>query len=883
MLCMTLFIGVSLNAQNLKTYSREIAYGDLVGTVPGKETYTYIINNDGKHIPHGNYSFVGSKSLSNNTTQINVKYTIKAAFKNGALNGAYSVAGAYNGKNFSYTRGWIPYTTSTKMTGNFLDGKPNGNFVASYPDQYNTTEANVTMKNGKYVNSYYYAGYDDYGEKWVCYKGQLTAGGKLTGKWTIQTLTGPTITMEFVNNVCVSKAEENFSTPPHVTNKARQYAEGQISKEKLSESGMVIKRDSLRLNYVLNLLLYDEFGLDYMPGDWTMADYNHVQYYEEVIQLPTFSDAEYEELIKAREEGKRFSTNNKSFNLSEIKLDKEYDTYRVLCYDYDRESPAYVYFTDKQTKQFQEQLMANPIKFSELIQSDAALAYETGGREELKKYIMKSGYGIRNYREYYWYSDLYYNADSTLISRDGLTWAVNNDKLIQEGVREQKEIMNEILADRETCQLQDMKIRSLIYNVPLETEDFCRVIARQEEQRRFNNYASIMSTLGVPVKQYDCIDDIRVEFNPIDSFQREYITMLENENYLERTKAATLGSLESKTVKKSYNNLYNSVQNANFSSYDEFLRHKANVENLKFLSESYSSWNNKIAQIKSTDARIVEISGKEYAAINKAYTTCEKGFSLIPSYTNVSEYEQQMASLSELEAIQQQCIAFLEVCDQIKSGANNIAQKAGKEYADVFQAYKNVEVNYQFSPAISTSAQLAKDVESLKGLLRLQENYLSCIDVRVKIAEEYAAINAAAGKEYAAVAKAFKGEYANFDQSVSFATHEEYNQRMTELNKILSIEQECLSFIDYRKQIATLHNEITTAIKKRKNTSKAYKLLYASFNQAWDVQCTEGCCASVMEALETLKDFKSKAVNGEKENNFKGVKSAEEVLSILAN
>ena len=879
-LCLTLFCGISLKAQNLKTISQEKAYGDLLGFVPGKETYTYFVNNEGKNVLHGNYSFVGSKSLSNNTTQANVKYSIKASYKNGYLNGAYSVTGVYTGKNYSYTRGWIPYTSNSKMTGTFLNGKPQGNFVASYPGEHYTSEANVTMKNGKYVNSYYYSGSD--GNKWHSYKGLLTADGKLTGKWTIEADASPTVTLEFVNNICVSRSEKNFSTPPHVTAKARQYAEGKISKEKILESGLVIKRKSIALNDVLYLLNYNEFSLERIPGDYSMEDYDHEQYYEEVIQLPTFSDAEYEEFLKARENGKAFDFGNRTCNTSSIKLDKEYGLYNVYGWDYDQEAQIYIYFTDKQTKQFQEPLMANPIKFSELIKDDAALAYETGGREELKKYIMKYGVGIWNYQEYYWYPELYYNADSTLISRDGFTWAVNNDKLIQEGLREQKEIMKEVLEMKQNCQLQDMTIRSLIYNVPLETENFCRVIAEQDNCQRFKCYKDIMYSLNVNVSIQSCLDDFEREINRIDSFQREYIAMLENEKWLAQTKTATINYLDKKTAKL-YNSLLYDVMHENFSNYDEFRQHCKNLEYLKFLSESYSSWNDAITQIKSNDARIAEMSGKDFASINKAYIACEKGFSLIPSYKNLSESEQQMASLSELAAIQQQCMAFLEIRAKVKIDGEKIAQKTGKEYADVLKAYTNIEANYQLCPAISTSTQLSKDVDALKMLGALQQDFLSFIDLRVKIDEEYAAINAAAGKEYADVAKAFKGEYAGFDLSASFTNHDEYNQRVTDLNKILSIEKECLSFIDYRKQIATIHSEITNAIKKQKNTSKAYKLLFGALNQNWDVQCKEGCCTSIIEVLNTLNDFNTKAKNGEKEENFKGVKTAEEVLSILAN
>ena len=262
---------------------------------------------------------------------------------------------------------------NSKMTGTFLNGKPQGNFVASYPGEHYTSEANVTMKNGKYVNSYYYSGTDGY--KWHSYKGQLTADGKLTGKWTIETEASPTVTLEFVNNICVSRSEKNFSTPPHVTAKARQYAEGKISKEKILESGLVIKRKSIALNDVLYLLNYNEFSLERIPGDYSMEDYDHEQYYEEVIQLPTFSDAEYEEFLKARENGKAFDFGNRTCNTSSIKLDKEYGLYNVEGWDYDQGARIYIYFTDKQTKQFQEPLMANPIKFSELIKSESFFMY----------------------------------------------------------------------------------------------------------------------------------------------------------------------------------------------------------------------------------------------------------------------------------------------------------------------------------------------------------------------------------------------------------------------------------------------------------------------------------------------------------------------------
>ena len=96
---------------------------------------------------------------------------------------------------------------------------------------------------------------------------------------------------------------------------------GAISKEKVLESGLVIQRKSIALNDVLYMLNFNEFSLERIPGDYSMEDYDHEQYYEEVIQLPTFSDAEYEEFLKARENGKAFDFGNRTCNTSSIKLD----------------------------------------------------------------------------------------------------------------------------------------------------------------------------------------------------------------------------------------------------------------------------------------------------------------------------------------------------------------------------------------------------------------------------------------------------------------------------------------------------------------------------------------------------------------------------------
>ena len=268
------------NAQKVQNYSGSKSYTTKVGYIPGTEKYSYYVDERGNKVYQGTYSFIGKDQHKDDRTVMTATYNLTANYKNGKLNGSYSVNAVYEGKVWKYIKGWIPYSSSAKLSATFADGKPAGTFTAVYKDamNYNGT---VTMKNGKYVGSYDY--YGEGNESLWKIKGQLTDKGKLTGSWKVYNITArQEWDMVFENDVLIRKDDKKIVTPPAVQNIAKQFAAGKLTEEQVNDQGYIIKKQTLPLdNFISYLLLLndDDFAFEQIKG-WDFSDYGAKEYQE---------------------------------------------------------------------------------------------------------------------------------------------------------------------------------------------------------------------------------------------------------------------------------------------------------------------------------------------------------------------------------------------------------------------------------------------------------------------------------------------------------------------------------------------------------------------------------------------------------------------------
>ena len=251
----------------------------------GKITYSYIVDKDGENLKDGPLSI--SASIKNVSRYIN--------FRKMTLNGDYHLTANYSKGNMqgrlslnskiTYLYAGESEVESFTLSGYFNDGIPHGNFVANYVTTI-PSKMNVTFKNGKLVGSFF-ADYSTNLYDRTVYQGTLTQGGELTGQWTIKHLNSTDI-YTFQNGVCVSISGASTSTPPALVAKARQYAAGGISEEKLREQGFMVAEDSLNLgNAVNNILLRDDVIAyrDLRGCDFSTPNVKKYKYLRQIIFL----------------------------------------------------------------------------------------------------------------------------------------------------------------------------------------------------------------------------------------------------------------------------------------------------------------------------------------------------------------------------------------------------------------------------------------------------------------------------------------------------------------------------------------------------------------------------------------------------------------------
>lgn len=226
LLAMTIAVAslVQVQAQRREVSERYTVPVDI--PMMGTLTYSVIPDEKGENVKDGPLSIRASQKPISGVvdfvkTTISGNYSLDANYSNGMLNGKFSVSTTMNAKSYRRNQ-----TVTYTMSGNFLNGKPNGNFIVRY--QSPNDELNVNYKNGKLVGSYYLKSFvSDHGNR--NFKGTLTANGDLTGKWEIEEgIKRETEYYTFVNNVRVDYYDNESSTPKEMVEKSKLFAQGKI-------------------------------------------------------------------------------------------------------------------------------------------------------------------------------------------------------------------------------------------------------------------------------------------------------------------------------------------------------------------------------------------------------------------------------------------------------------------------------------------------------------------------------------------------------------------------------------------------------------------------------------------------------------------------------
>lgn len=276
----------------------------------GKMTYSYIVDKDGENLKDGPLSI--SANIENVSRYIN--------FRKMTLNGTYKLTANYSKGNMqgrlslnskiTYLYAGESSVESFSLNGYFNNGIPHGTFVADYVTTI-PSKMNVTFKNGKLVGPFF-ADYSTNLYDRTIYEGTLTQGGELAGRWSIKHLNSTDI-YTFQNGVCISISGTNTSTPPALAAKARQYAAGNLSEEKLREQGFMVMEDSLNLGIAVNNILLRDNVIAYK--DLRGCDFStpNIKKYKYLIQTIFLTDEGVETLANSIQEvieNKKYNNDN---------------------------------------------------------------------------------------------------------------------------------------------------------------------------------------------------------------------------------------------------------------------------------------------------------------------------------------------------------------------------------------------------------------------------------------------------------------------------------------------------------------------------------------------------------------------------------------------
>ena len=293
-LCLMASVCFAQRKQTTDDYVKGAVETIPYSNMPGKMTYGYIVGEDGTVLKDGalsikcgltNYKY----TLSPYVVTLNGSFTLNTTYAKGRLNGAFS---SYYKLNVTGTTflGASQDGISSSMTGNFVNGVPHGAFKVTRNGALKTT-LTANYKNGILVGPFACSLLDD-DSRFVKYSGTLTQSGKFTGAWKFNDRNAV-----FQNGVLISETYQNKATKPAVSELAKQYAAGNITKEQLlKEKWIAVKTKKETLGDYARIAIFRDSGVEFKEiGGWDFTIPNEIAY-EVLEEVAILTDVGFEKL-----------------------------------------------------------------------------------------------------------------------------------------------------------------------------------------------------------------------------------------------------------------------------------------------------------------------------------------------------------------------------------------------------------------------------------------------------------------------------------------------------------------------------------------------------------------------------------------------------------
>ena len=822
-----IFLTLSSNAQQAQSYSGHKSYATIGGRVGGNEQYTYLVDDRGKTIIHGKYTYSGVNHEETNTIKIDAKYSMNLNCKNGFLDGNLTINGNYASEEFKWREGWKKAFATTKLSGIFKEGKPNGLFSITFQDNMKGA-ASATLKNGKYIGAYSFQGYVsrpsggayDY-QHWYVMKGQLTDDGKLTGQWLYDTQLN-TYNYTFINDVLISETRGKYTTPPRVQEIAKKYANKQITKEDILAQGFFLQEDSIPLNYfVTGYILKQEFNLYEIGAFYDFSEWMTAKKYTKIVELNMLSKAGFEllkeNLEKIDELGRlRYGYWGLNKYNSEVTLcsfpmgyDEVYDANFLSCDKYFTEK-----YGTKVTGEYQDQkiyLTPTQAKEWQTLLKNRALKNIKGFEYFL--YELRRWYDTDNMRTAY---NHYIN--NTL--REWL-YEINNANSL-------KEYLSKLINSIETNTIEEgcFKVtEDEEYIIPASSISYydCAYTNRVDILKEI---LSLVSEVSVIKDEYDSIDDVVCEkLRSLTNGDYWYREMQDREKNLLTKKqhqdivCGIITSLDSIQ-------LLNTIVSPLVSSYANIEKiYQQNVRKATFVPDDIESW----------------------GTLQNKYTTLQnilKDILLTKEYINLRD---SLNTLNEL------------VMDKLPANAQ-------KEYIKIYKKCEDIAY-YKEETFITQFADL---FDAQNGYIQWSNKYMKAQEQDNLLKEQFAT--------YKDLAKIVTKMYQINDAPI-IQNHLDAENEYNKLDSIMHIQDQMSEYIANRKLVEQLQAEISTICSSYKGCAKAYKTLSKTYPVIWNTEKDNNLY--IKEVLSMLQDIKNTLTDQENlhqiDNALKKAKTLDEI------